>query len=121
VLVRAPSKSREDCDAVLLPGINLDQFDPARHRIFSRASCTTNAPAPVVKVLLENVGLRENFFSTVHGYANSQSLTDQRLRDRRDSWAAAENTIPSSSSTGVSVHLGGAHHYWQVSRVLVRT
>ena len=27
VLVSAPSKTREDCDAVLLPGINLDTFD----------------------------------------------------------------------------------------------
>ena len=27
VLVSAPSKKREDCDAVLLPGINLDTFD----------------------------------------------------------------------------------------------
>ena len=28
VLVSAPSKTRDDCDAVLLPGINLDTFDP---------------------------------------------------------------------------------------------
>src|SRR5215467_7833253 len=28
VLVSAPSKTRDDCDAVLLPGVNLDTFDP---------------------------------------------------------------------------------------------
>jgi glyceraldehyde 3-phosphate dehydrogenase len=61
------------------------------------ASCTTNALAPVVKVLIEAFGIRSGFFSTVHAYTNTQSLTDQPMRDRRDSWAAAENIIPSSS------------------------
>lgn len=97
VLVSAPSKSLQDCDAVLLPGINLDQYDPAKHRIVSMASCTTNALAPVVKVLRETVGIKSGFFSTVHAYTNTQSLTDQPMKDRRDSWAAAENIIPSSS------------------------
>jgi glyceraldehyde 3-phosphate dehydrogenase len=97
VLVSAPSKTLQDCDAVLLPGINLEQFDPGKHHIISMASCTTNALAPVVKVLNENFGIKTGFFSTVHAYTNSQSLTDQPMRDRRDSWAAAENIIPSSS------------------------
>jgi glyceraldehyde 3-phosphate dehydrogenase (phosphorylating) len=97
VLVSAPSKSLEDCDAVLLPGINLDSFDPKHHRIISVGSCTTNALAPVVKVLRENFGIRAGFFSTVHAYTNSQSLTDQPMKDRRDCWAAVENIIPSSS------------------------
>ncbi|MBN1935793.1 MAG: aldehyde dehydrogenase [Anaerolineae bacterium] len=97
VLVSAPSKSLQDCDAVLLPGINLEQFNPDTHRIISMASCTTNALAPVVKVMIENWGIKSGFFSTVHAYTNTQSLTDQPMRDRRDSWAAAENIIPSSS------------------------
>jgi glyceraldehyde 3-phosphate dehydrogenase len=97
VLVSAPSKTLQDCDAVLLPGINLEQFNPEKHRIISMASCTTNALAPVVKVLDENFGIKTGLFSTVHAYTNSQSLTDQPMRDRRDSWAAAENIIPSSS------------------------
>jgi glyceraldehyde 3-phosphate dehydrogenase len=97
VLVSAPSKSLEDCDAVLLPGINVDSYDPKRHQIISIGSCTTNALAPVVKVLMENFGIQAGLFSTVHSYTNSQSLTDQPMKDRRDSWAAAENIIPSSS------------------------
>ena len=97
VLVSAASKTLQDCDAVLLPGINLDQFDPAKHKIISMASCTTNALAPVVKVLMENFGIQSGFFSTIHAYTNTQSLTDQPMKDRRDSWAAAENIIPSSS------------------------
>jgi glyceraldehyde 3-phosphate dehydrogenase len=97
VLVSAPSKTKDDADAVLLPGINMDQFDPEKHKIISMASCTTNALAPVVKVLLENYGIKSGFFSTVHAYTNTQSLTDQPMRDRRDSWAATENIIPASS------------------------
>ena len=97
VLVSAPSKTLKDCDAVLLPGINLDQFDPDKHKIVSMASCTTNALAPVVKVVLENFGIQYGLFSTIHAYTNTQSLTDQPMKDRRDSWAAVENIIPSSS------------------------
>lgn len=97
VLVSAPSKSLADCDAVVLPGINLDTFDPGAHRIVSMASCTTNALAPVVKVLKESLGIRRGFFATVHAYTNTQSLTDQPMAERRDSWAATENIIPSPS------------------------
>ncbi len=97
VLISAASKSLQDCDAVLLPGINFAAFAPDRHRIVSMGSCTTNALAPVVQVLREQVGIEYGFFTTVHAYTNTQSLTDQPLKDRRDSWAAAENIIPSSS------------------------
>lgn len=97
VLVSGPSKSLEDCDAVLLKGINLDSFDPDKHKIISMASCTTNALAPVVKLVKENYGIKYGLFSTIHSYTNTQSLTDQPMKDRRDSWAAAENIIPSSS------------------------
>ncbi|HEX5057339.1 MAG TPA: glyceraldehyde 3-phosphate dehydrogenase NAD-binding domain-containing protein [Gammaproteobacteria bacterium] len=97
VLISAASKTPQDCDAVLLLGINAEQFKPEQHRIISMASCTTNALAPVVKILQENFGIQSAFFSTVHAYTNTQSLTDQPMKDRRDSWAAAENIIPSSS------------------------
>ena len=97
VLVSAASKTVKDADAFLLLGINADEFAPNKDHIVSMASCTTNAMAPVVKVLRENFGLKEGFFTTVHAYTNTQSLTDQPMRDRRNSWAAAENVIPSSS------------------------
>lgn len=97
VLISAASKTSQDCDAVLLPGINMDSYDPSKHHIISMASCTTNALAPLIKVLRDNFGIQSGFFSTVHAYTNTQSLTDQPMKDRRDSWSAAENIIPSSS------------------------
>jgi glyceraldehyde 3-phosphate dehydrogenase len=97
VLVSAASKSKADCDVMLLAGINLETYDKEKHKIVSMASCTTNALAPVVKVLRENFGIDYGFFNTVHAYTATQSLTDQPMKDRRDSWAATENIIPSSS------------------------
>ena len=97
MLVSAASKSKEDSDIMLLAGINLQDYDPAKHKIVSMASCTTNALAPVVKILREKFGIEYGFFNTVHAYTNTQSLTDQPMKDLRDSWAAAENVIPSSS------------------------
>ena len=97
VLVSAASKTKADSDAMLLAGINLETYQPDKHRIVSMASCTTNALAPVVKVLRENFGIESGFFNTVHAYTNTQSLTDQPMKDLRDSWAATENIIPSSS------------------------
>lgn len=97
VLISTAPKTLEDADAVLLPGINADAFDPQSHHIVSMASCTTNALASVVKVLRDAFGIKNGFFVTAHAYTNSQSLTDQPMKDRRDSWAAAENVIPSSS------------------------
>ena len=113
VLVSAPSQTLEDSDAVLLPGVNLEHFDPEEHRIVSVASCTTNALAPVVKVLIKHLGIKRALFSTVHAYTNTQSLTDQPMRDRRDSWAASENIIPSASGAapGTPVHLARPGHY----------
>ena len=97
VLISAASKTLTDCDAVLLKGINLDEFDASKHKIISMGSCTTNALAAAIKVILDNFGIRYGLFSTVHSYTNTQSLTDQPMKDRRDSWAAAENIIPSAS------------------------
>lgn len=123
VLVSAPSKSKADCDAFLLPGINVETFDPQAHKIISMASCTTNALAPVVKILKDEFGIQYGLFSTVHAYTNSQSLTDQPMKDRRDSWAAAENVIPSSS--GAAKALGyiwpGLKITGKAYRVPVRT
>ena len=60
-------------EPLLLPGINVESYEPARHRIISMGSCTTNALAPVVKVLLESFGIESGFFSTVRHLRRFQS------------------------------------------------
>ncbi len=51
VLITAPGKS---VDVTIVPGVNDAMFDSAQHSIVSLASCTTNALAPMLKVLHEN-------------------------------------------------------------------
>jgi glyceraldehyde 3-phosphate dehydrogenase len=96
VLIADVSQSRADCDAVLLPGVNLDAYDPQSHRLISLADGITNALATLIAVLKENFGIESGFFSTIQPYTSTQSLTDQAMQDRRTSWAANENIIPAS-------------------------
>jgi glyceraldehyde-3-phosphate dehydrogenase/erythrose-4-phosphate dehydrogenase len=51
VVVSAPVKDGDAANVVY--GVNHDIYDPARHRIVTAASCTTNCLAPVVKVVHE--------------------------------------------------------------------
>ena len=51
VIVAAPVKERGALNIVV--GVNDHLYDPARHRLVTAASCTTNCLAPVVKVVHE--------------------------------------------------------------------
>jgi glyceraldehyde 3-phosphate dehydrogenase len=72
---------------------------------------------------MEHFGIKHGLFSTVHAYTNSQSLTDQPMKERRDSWAAAENIIPSSSGAAKALGLiwPGLKITGKAYRVPVRT
>jgi glyceraldehyde 3-phosphate dehydrogenase len=67
VLITAPAKG---VDATIVFGVNHTILDPAKHKIVSNGSCTTNCLAPVVKVLLENFGIAHGLLTTVHAYTN---------------------------------------------------
>src|SRR6266545_3578561 len=114
VLVSAPSKSRDDADVFLLPGINFDTFDPDKHKIVSMASCTTNALAPVVKVVLENFGVKYGLFSTVHAYTNTQSLTEQPV-----TVDAVNDAFRKAAATGpLKGIMGVLEDEWASSRIV---
>ncbi len=100
VLISAPSKG-EDITIVL--GVNGDKYDPAKHKIISNASCTTNALAPVVKVLNDNFGVKHGLLNTVHAYTNDQKVLDQAHRDLRRARNAATNVIPTSTGAARTV------------------
>ena len=55
VVVAAPVKTEGALNLVY--GVNHDLYDPARHRLLTAASCTTNCLAPVVKVVHEELGI----------------------------------------------------------------
>ena len=100
VIISAPAKGP---DLTLVLGVNDDQYDPARHRIISNASCTTNCLAPVAKVLHESFGLRRGWMTTVHSYTNDQKLLDLPHKDLRRARAAGVSMIPTTTGAAVAV------------------
>jgi glyceraldehyde 3-phosphate dehydrogenase len=102
VLISAPAKGE---DATLVLGVNEGDYDPRCHRIISNASCTTNALAPVAKVLRDSFGLAWGMMSTVHSYTNSQFIHDRSAENARESRAAALNIIPTDTGAAQAVGL----------------
>ncbi len=102
VIITAPAKN-EDITIVL--GVNTDKYDPAKHRVISNASCTTNGLAPVAKVLNDTFGIEKGLLTTVHAYTNSQRLQDMGAKDLRDARAAAQNIVPAETGAARAVGL----------------
>jgi glyceraldehyde 3-phosphate dehydrogenase len=102
VIISAPA-TNEDITIVL--GVNENKYDPAKHRIISNASCTTNCIAPVVKVLNDNFGVTRGLLSTIHAYTNDQRLQDMFHKDLRRARAAAENIVPTTTGAAKAVAL----------------
>ena len=100
VIISAPAKGP---DLTLVLGVNDDTYDPARHRIISNASCTTNCLAPVAKVLHESFGLRRGWMTTVHSYTNDQKLLDLPHKDLRRARAAGVSMIPTTTGAASAV------------------
>ncbi|MDP2920125.1 MAG: type I glyceraldehyde-3-phosphate dehydrogenase [Dehalococcoidia bacterium] len=101
VLISAPAKGE---DITIVMGVNQEKYDPAKHRIISNASCTTNCIAPVVKVLHQSFGISKGFMTTIHAYTNDQRILDQVHRDLRRARTAGANVIP--TSTGATRMIG---------------
>jgi glyceraldehyde 3-phosphate dehydrogenase len=94
VVITAPAKG---VDATIVFGVNHTSLDPAKHRIISNGSCTTNCLAPVVKVLLENFGISHGLLTTIHAYTNDQKILDLPHKDLRRARAAGVSMIPTST------------------------
>lgn len=102
VIISAPSK---DADATFAIGINTNTYDSAKHTIVSCASCTTNALAPVAKVLDESFGITKGLMTTIHSYTNDQNILDLPHKDWRRARAAAINMIPTSTGAAKAIGL----------------
>ncbi len=92
-----------EADVTLCLGVNEGDFDPARHRLVSNASCTTNALAPVAKVLLAAFGVERGSMTTVHPYTVHQRLLDGGYPDPRRARAAALNLVPTATTAAEAV------------------
>jgi glyceraldehyde 3-phosphate dehydrogenase len=102
VIISAPAKNP---DATFVMGVNEADFDPAKHRIISNASCTTNCLAPVAKVLLDAFGIERGLMTTIHAYTNDQRILDLPHKDLRRARAAAMSMIPTTTGAAKAVSL----------------
>jgi glyceraldehyde 3-phosphate dehydrogenase len=102
VVITAPAK---DPDVTIVLGVNEQSYDPARHRIISNASCTTNCLATTAKVLDDTFGIKRGFASTVHSYTNDQPVHDFPHKDLRRARAAAVSMIPTTTGAATAVGL----------------
>jgi glyceraldehyde 3-phosphate dehydrogenase len=93
VLISGPSSAAE-VTAVL--GANDDQL--GERRIVSNASCTTNALAPLARLIHQHWGIVTGSMTTVHCYTGSQPTVDAPAADYPRSRAAALSMVPTTTS-----------------------
>jgi glyceraldehyde 3-phosphate dehydrogenase len=102
VIITAPAKG-EDITIVL--GVNEQMYDPAKHRIISNASCTTNCLAPTAKVLNDTFGIERGLMNTIHSYTNDQRILDVVHNDLRRARTAGTNIIPTTTGAARALAL----------------
>jgi glyceraldehyde 3-phosphate dehydrogenase len=102
VIITAPATGE---DVTIVLGVNDHVYDPEHHHVVSNASCTTNALAPVAKIVHERFGIVKGLMTTVHAYTNDQKILDQEHKDLRRARAGAANIIPTSTGAARAVAL----------------
>ncbi len=103
VVISAPAKNE---DVTIVLGVNPEKYDASKHHVISNASCTTNGLAPVVKVLVDNLGLQKGQMTTIHSYTNSQQILDKAAgSDPREMRAGALNIVPTSTGAAKALRL----------------
>lgn len=103
VVVSAPVKDGPTANVVY--GVNDEVYDPATHQIVTAASCTTNCLAPVVKVLLEGIGIKHGSITTIHDVTNTQTIVDRPAKDLRRARSALTNLIPTTTGSATAITL----------------
>ena len=102
VLISAPGE--KDVDATIVYGVNQDVLKPS-DVVVSNASCTTNCLAPLVKPLLEKIGIESGLMTTIHAFTNDQVLTDVYHKDMRRARSAVTSMIPTKTGAAKAVGL----------------
>ncbi len=102
VVITAPATGE---DITVNMGVNHTAYDPAKHRIVSNGSCTTNCLSVTAMVLSRTFGIRSGFMNTVHSYTNDQVILDVVHHDLRRARAAALNIIPTTTGAAKAIFL----------------
>ena len=102
VVITAPGKG-EGVETILI-GANEEKFGTCD--VTSNGSCTTNAASPLIGILDEAIGIERAILNTTHAYTASQSLVDGgKAKDVRESRAAAQNMVPTSTGAAKATSL----------------
>ena len=117
VIVAAPVKG-EALNIVV--GVNDHLYDPARHRLLTAASCTTNCLAPVVKVIHEAIGIEHGQITTLHDMTNTQTIVDAPHKDLRRARAASVSLIPTTTGSATAIGLIFPELEGKLNRLAVR-
>ena len=102
VIVAAPVKTGA---LNIVMGVNDHLYEPAKHRLLTAASCTTNCLAPVVKVIHESIGIKHGVITTIHDITNTQVVVDAPHKDLRRARASSLSLIPTSTGSATAIGL----------------
>ncbi|PPD21827.1 MAG: type I glyceraldehyde-3-phosphate dehydrogenase [Methylomonas sp.] len=102
VIISAPGGN--DVDATIVYGVNHHTLK-ASDTVISNASCTTNCLAPLVKPLMDTIGVEHGLMTTIHAYTNDQVLTDVYHSDLRRARSATQSMIPTKTGAAAAVGL----------------
>ena len=103
VIVAAPVKEAAALNIVV--GVNDHLYEPAKHRLLTAASCTTNCLAPVVKVLHEAIGIRHGQITTIHDPTNTNVVIDAPHKDLRRARSAMLSLSPTTTGSATAIAL----------------
>jgi glyceraldehyde 3-phosphate dehydrogenase len=101
VIVSAPC---DNADATIVYGVNNNLLKTS-DQVISIGSCTTNALAPIAKVLNDSIGIENGFMTTIHSYTNDQNILDGSHKDRRRARAGAVSMVPTSTGAAKAIGL----------------
>jgi len=87
----------------IVHGVNQNEFNPDKTRLYSAASCTTNAITPILKVVDDSLGIKKGHLETIHAYTNDQNLVDNMHKKYRRGRAAALNMVITETGAGSAV------------------
>lgn len=100
VIISAPAT--DDTPTFIL-GVNEQLYN--NEQIISNASCTSNALAPICKLLDSAFGIESGILSTIHSYTNDQNLLDNAHKsDKRRARTAALNIIPTTTGAAKALY-----------------
>jgi glyceraldehyde 3-phosphate dehydrogenase len=101
VLVACPIKDGDTLNMVY--GVNEGLYQHDKNHLVTAASCTTNCLAPVIKVLLDSVGIVKGSMTTIHDITATQNIVDGPHKDLRRARAAGESLVPTSSGCTTAI------------------